>query len=101
MSAHQESPVEAWMGWSNGKWEGETLVVDTKGYLDTTWFDRAGNHHSEDLHTIERFSARSPDTLNYEVTIKLGSTLREDPADDRTALPPDLKDVILEARKRS
>ena len=52
------------------KWEGETLVVDTKGYLDTTWFDRAGNHHSDALHTIERISARSAETLNYEITIE-------------------------------
>ena len=70
MDNHTEAPADSWMGWSNGKWEGETLVVDTKGYLDTSWFDRAGNHHSDALHTIERISARSADTLNYEVTIE-------------------------------
>jgi len=69
MDNHTDAPAPSWMGWSNGKWEGEALVVDTRGYLDSTWFDRAGNHHSDELHTIERFSARSPDTLNYEVTI--------------------------------
>jgi hypothetical protein len=69
MDNHTDAPAPSWMGWSNGKWEGETLVVDTKGYLDSTWFDRAGNHHSDELHTIERFSARSAETLNYEVTI--------------------------------
>jgi hypothetical protein len=70
MDNHTDAPADSWMGWSNGKWEGETLVIDTKGYLDTTWFDRAGNHHSDALHTIERISARSADTLNYEVTIE-------------------------------
>jgi hypothetical protein len=70
MDNHTEAPADSWMGWSNGKWEGETLVVDTKGYLDTTWFDRAGNHHSDALHTIERISARSAETLNYEITIE-------------------------------
>lgn len=69
MDNHTDAPAPSWMGWSNGKWEGETLVVDTKGYLDSTWFDRAGNHHSDELHTIERFSARSAETLNYEITI--------------------------------
>lgn len=70
MDNHTEAPADSWMGWSNGKWEGETLVVDTRGYLDSTWFDRAGNHHSDALHTIERISARSAETLNYEITIE-------------------------------
>jgi hypothetical protein len=70
MDNHTEAPADSWMGWSNGKWEGETLVVDTTGYLDSTWFDRAGNHHSDALHTIERISARSAETLNYEITIE-------------------------------
>jgi hypothetical protein len=70
MDNHTEAPADSWMGWSNGKWEGETLVVDTTGYLDTSWFDRAGNHHSDALHTIERITARSAETLNYEITIE-------------------------------
>ena len=65
-----EAPADSWMGWSHGRWEGDTLVVDTKGFLDSTWFDRAGNHHSDALHTIERFTPRSPETLLYEVTIE-------------------------------
>lgn len=70
MDNHREAPADSWMGWSNGRWEGETLVVDTTGFLDSTWFDRAGNFHSDALHVIERFTARSPDTLMYEVTIE-------------------------------
>jgi hypothetical protein len=70
MDNHVEAPADSWMGWSNGRWEGETLVVDTKGFNDLSWFDRAGNFHSEALHVVERFTARSADTLNYEVTIE-------------------------------
>jgi hypothetical protein len=70
MDNHIEAPADSWMGWSNGRWEGETLVVDTRGFNDRTWFDRAGNFHSEALHVIERFTARSPETLTYEVTIE-------------------------------
>jgi hypothetical protein len=58
------------MGWSNGRWDGETLVVDSSGFLDSTWFDRAGNFHSDALHVVERFTATSPDHLAYEATIE-------------------------------
>ena len=64
------APAPSWMGWSNGHWEGETLVIETTGLDDRTWFDRAGNYHSDELKVIERISARSPETLNYEATIE-------------------------------
>jgi hypothetical protein len=70
MDNHVEAPAESWMGWSNGRWDGESLVVDTTGFNDKTWFDRAGNHHSDALHVVERFTPRSPETLMYEVTIE-------------------------------
>jgi hypothetical protein len=70
MAEQTDAPADSWMGWSNGKWDGETLVVDTKGFNDLSWFDRAGNFHSDALHVIERFTARSADTLNYEATIE-------------------------------
>jgi hypothetical protein len=69
MDDQKEAPADSWMGWSNGRWEGETLVVDTTGFNDQSWFDRAGNFHSDALHVVERFTARSPDTLTYEATI--------------------------------
>jgi len=65
-----EAPADSWMGWSNGRWEGETLVVDTKGFNDLSWFDRSGNFHSDALHVVERFTPRSADTINYEATIE-------------------------------
>jgi hypothetical protein len=70
MADQTEAPADSWMGWSNGHWEGETLVVDTTGFNDQSWFDRAGNFHSDALHVVERFTARSADTLNYEATIE-------------------------------
>jgi hypothetical protein len=70
MEKHTQAPADSWMGWSNGHWEGDTLVVDTTGFNDLSWFDRAGNFHSDQLHVVERISARSPETLNYEATIE-------------------------------
>jgi hypothetical protein len=70
MDDHKEAPADSWMGWSNGHWEGETLVVDTTGFNDQTWFDRAGNFHSDALHVVERYTAMSPYHLQYEATIE-------------------------------
>jgi hypothetical protein len=70
MAEQTEAPADSWMGWSNGRWEGETLVVDTKGFNDRSWFDRAGNFHSDTLHIVERFTPRSAETITYEVTIE-------------------------------
>jgi hypothetical protein len=69
MDDHTEAPADSWMGWSNGHWEGETLVVDTTGFNDLSWFDRSGNFHSDALHVVERITASSPDHLNWEATI--------------------------------
>ncbi len=69
MTDQMEAPADSWMGWSNGRWDGDALVVDTTGFNGMTWFDRAGNFHSHALHVVERFTARSPETLMYEVTI--------------------------------
>jgi len=69
MRTHQDSPADAWMGWSNGRWEGDTLVVDVTGFVDRTWFDRAGNYHSKALHVVERYTPLGPDVLQYEATI--------------------------------
>jgi hypothetical protein len=70
MDSTKPAPTDTWMGWSNGHWEGETLVIDTTGFNDLSWFDRAGNYHSDALHVVERITARSADTLNYEATIE-------------------------------
>ncbi len=63
-------PVDAWMGQSVGRWEGETLVIDANGFNDSTWFDRAGNFHTEKLHVVERYTRTAPDVISYEATIE-------------------------------
>jgi len=64
------APVDSWMGQSVGHWEGETLVVDVTGLLDQSWFDMAGNYHSDQLHVVERYTRTSPDIINYEAKIE-------------------------------
>jgi hypothetical protein len=64
------APVDSWMGQSVGHWEGDTLVVDVKGFNDQSWFDRAGDFHSDALHVVERYTRTSPDVLAYEATIE-------------------------------
>jgi hypothetical protein len=63
-------PVDSWMGQSVAHWEGETLVVDVKGFNDQSWFDRSGNFHSDKLHVIERYTRTSPDVITYEATVE-------------------------------
>jgi len=70
MNSKAESPTDSWMGWSRGRWEGETLVVDVTSLNDQTWFDRAGNFHSEELHVVERYTRTGPDALSYEATME-------------------------------
>src|SRR5919106_2129771 len=62
-SPHPEGPIEWYMGDSRGRWEGDTLVVDNVHFTDQTWFDRAGNFHSEELQLTERHSLLDRDTI--------------------------------------
>jgi hypothetical protein len=67
---HIEGQLFWWMGDSRGRWEGDTLVVDVTDFNDETWFDRAGNFHSDALHVVERYSLVDADHINYEATIE-------------------------------
>jgi len=67
---HIEGQLYWWMGDSRGRWEGDTLVVDVTDFNDETWFDRAGNFHSDALHVVERYTLADPDHINYEATIE-------------------------------
>jgi hypothetical protein len=69
MKAVEDNPTATWMGLSRGRWDGETLVVDVTDFNDQTWFDRAGNFHSDALHVVERYTRVSPYHLMYEATI--------------------------------
>jgi len=70
MNSKEQSPAPAWMGWSIGRWDGETLVIEVTDHMEETWFDRAGNHHSDALKVTERYSAVDANTLQYEATIE-------------------------------
>ena len=70
MNSKQKSPGDTWMGWSVGHWDGDTLVVDVTSFNDQTWFDRAGNFHSDALHVTERYTLAGPDHILYEATIE-------------------------------
>jgi hypothetical protein len=69
-SPHPDGLPDAWMGDSRGHWEGNTLVVDVRNFDERTWFDQAGNFHSDALHVIERYSLSDPDHILYEATIE-------------------------------
>jgi hypothetical protein len=64
-----EAPLDSWMGWSNGRWEGDTLVVEVTGLNGQTWLDRAGNYASGNARIVERYTALSPNHLQYEATV--------------------------------
>jgi hypothetical protein len=69
-SAHPDGLPDAWMGDSRGKWDGNTLVVDVNSFNDQTWFDHAGNFHSDALHVVERYTPIDIDHIQYEATIE-------------------------------
>jgi len=62
--------LDGWMGDSRGRWDGDTLVVDVSNNNDKTWFDMAGDFHSDALHVVERYRMTDPDTILYEATIE-------------------------------
>ena len=61
-------PQPLWLGYSVGKWDGDTLVVDTVGFNDKSWLDGLGHPHSEALHVVERFRRRDFGHLDVAVT---------------------------------
>jgi hypothetical protein len=61
---------DSWMGDSRAHWEGDTLVVDVANINDKTWFDMAGDFHSDALHVVERYRMTDHDTIEYQATIE-------------------------------
>lgn len=64
------APIDSWMGLSWARWEGDTLVIESTGFNDRTWFDRAGNYHSDKLKVTERFTRTSDHTIDYAATME-------------------------------
>jgi hypothetical protein len=69
MGKHSDAPVDSWMGWSNGRWEGDTLVVEVTG-LNANWLDRSGNFATENRKVTERYTLTDRDHIRYEATIE-------------------------------
>lgn len=70
MGEHVDSPIESYMGWSNGHWEGDTLVVEVTDFNGLTWLDRSGNYHSDALEVTERYTLRDPYHIDYQATLE-------------------------------
>jgi hypothetical protein len=70
MGKPMEAGSDTWMGTNNGRWDGDTLVVDVTGLNGLAWFDRAGDYASDQLHVVERFTRTDRDHLNYEATVE-------------------------------
>ncbi len=64
-----EAPVDSWMGFSSGHWEGDTLVVEVTG-LNANWLDRSGNYASEARRVTERYTLTDADHIRYEATLE-------------------------------
>ena len=70
LGPHPTDPLPTWWGHSIGKWEGETLVIDTIGYNDKFWFDSRGTPHTEQLHTVERWTRINYGRIVNEFTLE-------------------------------
>ena len=67
--SHPKDLKPTYYGHSIGWWEGDTLVVDTRGFNESFWMDRGASPHSEQLHTVERFTRTDFVTIRYELTV--------------------------------
>ena len=64
----EPNPHPTWMGYSVGRWDGDTLVVESNGYNDRTWLHRRGLSHTEDLRITERYRRLDFGHMQLEVT---------------------------------
>lgn len=64
----EENPLPTWMGYAVGRWDGDTLVVESNGYNDKTWLHRLGAGHTEQLRMTERYTRDSFGTISIETT---------------------------------
>jgi hypothetical protein len=67
---HAETTIPSWMGYSVGHWELDTLVVETTGFNDRSWLDRAGHTHSDTMRVVERFHRKDLGHMDVTVTIE-------------------------------
>jgi len=65
-----EAQLDSWMGHSAGSWDGDTFVAVVTGLLDSSWFDRSGNHHSDQLKVTERYTMVGANHIQYQAKIE-------------------------------
>jgi hypothetical protein len=65
-----KDPQPTWLGYSVGKWEGDTLVVDSIGFNDQSWLDALGHTHTEALHVAERFTRRNFGLIELQLMVE-------------------------------
>ncbi|HEY2845495.1 MAG TPA: hypothetical protein VGJ09_17660 [Bryobacteraceae bacterium] len=65
----ETAPNPSWMGYSVGRWDGDTLVVDSFGFNDRTWLDHDGHPHTEALRMTERYHRRDFGNLDLDITL--------------------------------
>ena len=70
MNGTTEAPIDSWMGWSNARWDGDTLVIDVTGLNGQSWLDRAGNYATAAAHVVERYTMIDRDHIRYQATIE-------------------------------
>ena len=70
-----KDPNPSWLGYSVGHWEGDTFVVESAGFNDRTWLDRAGHPHSEKLRVTERFRRVDFGHMQFQITFDDPETL--------------------------
>jgi hypothetical protein len=75
--SHPKDLDPTWFGDSIGKWDGDTLIVDTVGIDDRTWLDTAGHEHSDQLHLVERFQKMDSNNIKWTVTFEDGKYFTE------------------------
>ena len=66
---HAETTIPSWMGYSVGRWEGDTFVVETTGFNDKSWLDRIGHTHSDQMRVVEKFRRRDLGHMEVAITI--------------------------------
>jgi hypothetical protein len=62
-------PAPSWLGYTVGRWNGDTLAAETIGLNEQTWLDEGGHPHSEAMRVTERFQRRAPDAMDVDITI--------------------------------
>ena len=72
-----EAPILSWMGHNLASYDGDTLVIDVTDQVPDTWFDHAGNHHSDALRVTERYTYMGPNVIRYEATLEDPNTYTE------------------------